>query len=711
MKLWGRSPFSNGQNPPPIKTNPVKEPVSTHASENPVLKSQQEEEIRMYQQRSLYYQMMQQQMLQDQQSLIRQQLQTQTSQSQPEGFNLLSPQQQQQLLLQLLISKQLQQRSSTSALDNPGSNDMQKVLSKLAAASHPPAGLWPNIPRPEPSIWDMDNRSQSEPIQQNTAAIISNIEELQRREEERKAKEQRVLEERRLAEAESLRKAEEERLELQRQEEIKRKLEMIRQEEERRKKEELLRQEEERQILEELRLHKEKVEEEQKKKENEHQRRLEELRKQEKLRKEEEQRKRDEEVQQKLRQMEEKRLLDIRKLEEKKKEELERKKELERQRAIEKQNEYERELEENRKKIQEIKNRHQSSATAWGSTTASNANAAPSLVEIRKVQEEREHRERIEKQKLMMQQQMALIQQQQQQMKNNLTWANNSQVKGQEPQIKSLAEIQKEEERVSKQQLEQAKQNKSVANNLPVKTAGVWGNSTNQLTWSSAENHKSENFTTGFWDEPNIKAPAAKKSAESAFPVLGNQSKAQKKTSNSSNKSKSRSKKEEENVLKLFEPQKTSELDDLTKWCYEVLSNRNNTVHVPTFIGFIKDVESPYEVEDYVKYFLGESKELKDFAKQYLERRSKQRNQVNNTNHEENMWGPAPAIMPNQIKVLNDESAKSNSTCKKKKKGKMQKLDNSVLGFTVHADPTRINVGEIDHVDREYLLIFVYSKL
>ncbi|KAG1714710.1 GRB10-interacting GYF protein 2 [Nymphon striatum] len=148
-------------------TNPVKEPVSTHASENPVLKSQQEEEIRMYQQRSLYYQMMQQQMLQDQQ----QQLQTQTSQSQPEGFNLLSPQQQQQLLLQLLISKQLQQRSSTSALDNPGSNDMQKVLSKLAAASHPPAGLWPNIPRPEPSIWDMDN---SITIRTNPAKYSSN---------------------------------------------------------------------------------------------------------------------------------------------------------------------------------------------------------------------------------------------------------------------------------------------------------------------------------------------------------------------------------------------------------------------------------------------------------------------------------------------------------------------------------------------------------
>lgn len=42
---------------------------------------------------------------------------------------------------------------------------------------------------------------------------------------------------------------------------------------------------------------------------------------------------------------------------------------------------------------------------------------------------------------------------------------------------------------------------------------------------------------------------------------------------------------------------------------------------VPTFVGFLKDIESPYEVKDYVKCYLGESKDSSDFARQFLERR------------------------------------------------------------------------------------------
>lgn len=42
---------------------------------------------------------------------------------------------------------------------------------------------------------------------------------------------------------------------------------------------------------------------------------------------------------------------------------------------------------------------------------------------------------------------------------------------------------------------------------------------------------------------------------------------------------------------------------------------------MPTFVGFLKDIESPYEVKDYVKCYLGESKDTSDFARQFLERR------------------------------------------------------------------------------------------
>lgn len=45
---------------------------------------------------------------------------------------------------------------------------------------------------------------------------------------------------------------------------------------------------------------------------------------------------------------------------------------------------------------------------------------------------------------------------------------------------------------------------------------------------------------------------------------------------------------------------------------------------VPTFASFLKEVDSPYEVHDYVRAYLGDTSQAKDFAKQFLERRAKQ---------------------------------------------------------------------------------------
>lgn len=42
---------------------------------------------------------------------------------------------------------------------------------------------------------------------------------------------------------------------------------------------------------------------------------------------------------------------------------------------------------------------------------------------------------------------------------------------------------------------------------------------------------------------------------------------------------------------------------------------------VPTFIGFLKEIESPKEVKDYVKLYIGEGKQAINFANQYLEKR------------------------------------------------------------------------------------------
>lgn len=78
---------------------------------------------------------------------------------------------------------------------------------------------------------------------------------------------------------------------------------------------------------------------------------------------------------------------------------------------------------------------------------------------------------------------------------------------------------------------------------------------------------------------------------------------------------------------------------------------------MPTFATFLQDIESPYEVKDYIKGYLGESRECAEFAKQFLERRCKYKNQQRaQYAHIDDMCSPAPAINPSnefqEVKVF-----------------------------------------------------------
>uniref|UniRef100_A0A7N6FBI8 GYF domain-containing protein n=1 Tax=Anabas testudineus TaxID=64144 RepID=A0A7N6FBI8_ANATE len=83
---------------------------------------------------------------------------------------------------------------------------------------------------------------------------------------------------------------------------------------------------------------------------------------------------------------------------------------------------------------------------------------------------------------------------------------------------------------------------------------------------------------------------------------------------------------EEEKLLKLFQGVNKSQQDTFMQWCEQTLHTLNtaNNLDVPTFASFLKEVDSPYEVHDYVRAYLGDTPEAKDFAKQFLERRAKQ---------------------------------------------------------------------------------------
>ena len=79
---------------------------------------------------------------------------------------------------------------------------------------------------------------------------------------------------------------------------------------------------------------------------------------------------------------------------------------------------------------------------------------------------------------------------------------------------------------------------------------------------------------------------------------------------------------------------------------------------------------------------------------------------------QDSIWGPAPAVNPHiQTRATNNSSAGggdggesgSGSAASKgknrKKKQRMQKVDGSILGFTVHSDPNRKNAaGELESI-------------
>ncbi|XP_050339543.1 GIGYF family protein Gyf isoform X1 [Bactrocera neohumeralis] len=130
-------------------------------------------------------------------------------------------------------------------------------------------------------------------------------------------------------------------------------------------------------------------------------------------------------------------------------------------------------------------------------------------------------------------------------------------------------------------------------------------------------------------------------------------------------------------------------------WCTKSLNNMNTKLDVPTFVTFLRDLESPYEVRDYIRMYLGENKESTDFGKQFLERRSKYKNLQRAQNaHNDDMCKPAPAITPS-----GNDTSDNKGKQKKVKKNKMTKLDARILGFSVTAAEGRTNVGDRVYVD------------
>ncbi|XP_051280473.1 GRB10-interacting GYF protein 2 isoform X2 [Dicentrarchus labrax] len=730
MKIWGRVPFAPGPAPPPLQGDGDQER----------LKRQQElTALNLYQLQQLQYQYLLRY------ARLRQQYAQALAQQKAAALNSAPLQQQQQhqqqinLLLQQYQALKLRASESllppvTRSLSVPDSGSVWEMQNPSSQVS-----CTPNIQQAAPSTWDgssvwdlpIDSMAQAPTIEQMQQLEKSKSAklELERREAEMRAKREEVERERleealRARQEEERKRLEEEKLARQKQEEaLRRQREQEEAQRRQKEEEERLAQEEALRRLEERR----REEEERKKRE-------------EFLRKQEEERRKQEELEVLRRREEEKRAdeeaaaaaaaaaLAQQQEEEQKRREQEAQRQQELQRQRQQQQEALRRLQQQQQQ-QQLAQMKLPSSSKWGQQSATAINQtqnALSLAEIQKLEEERERQAREEHRrqqqellKLQQQQAMQLAQQPQAKLSG---WGS---VAKQPAITKSLLEIQREEAQQMKQRKEQQppQQHPIVTQQIrpqtrtPSLSNSVWGsvNTSSCTNWGSDSSSiwgDTHNSNMGFWDE------AVKEAVQQPpQPKKGSTQKNNKGNANLSNSLSGRPNKkveEEEKLLKLFQGVSKSQQDTFMQWCEQTLHTLNtaNNLDVPTFASFLKEVDSPYEVHDYVRAYLGDTPEAKDFAKQFLERRAKQNanqqkpapqiQQQALKQQQESVWGgtgSSSLYQSNHTSGQQQQRFETVTSGKKKKKQKMVRADPSLLGFSVNASSERLNMGEIETLE------------
>ncbi|XP_025082819.1 GRB10-interacting GYF protein 2-like isoform X1 [Pomacea canaliculata] len=642
-----------------------------------------------------------------------------------------------------LPSPSFQRSISQPAASTERQGDMTSIWGTVSTA-----GAWSQ----PGSVWDLENDGASslpkadiadiEKLRQEKETELARLAEEERRRQEEIQKQQEELrrqqEELQREREQVLREKEE--LERQKQMELQRLEEARRQHEERQRLEEVRRQHEEEQKRRELEEaekrrwaeeeEKKRLHEEQRRKEEE-KKRLEEVRWQEDKRKQEElRRKADEE-------------LALQEL--KRQEEMRQQEEAERQRQQmeiqKKQQEFQKQQQEALRRLQQQQREQladiQLPPTAnWARQQQQAGGPQQSLTEIQQEEQKRQQQLELKRQQMLRLQAEQLAQQQlqhQHQQQQQKSWASSAAVP-QSARIKTLAEIQEEQakqlqeeqEKITQQQQhhQQQQQQQQQTKNMGLSMAAVWGSgepkfNLGSAAWGGGSVWGSETSMSLWGSSYNSTQPTpvssnasvAKKSGKestsqsSDFPALINRKSSSKSQSNNKPQP-TKAMKEEEAVQRLFQ-QPAQKKDDFTVWCEAFLQGMDVTVDIETFVSFLQAVESPYEVHDYVRNYLGEGKDAKEFAKQFLEKRSQFKNKarMEKRQEEESIWGPAPAVTPREARRLPqqaplEQNHGDGSKAKNKKKKKMQKMDGSnLLSFTVEKDPNRKNAGEIASLD------------
>ncbi|XP_023646239.1 GRB10-interacting GYF protein 1 isoform X3 [Paramormyrops kingsleyae] len=284
----------------------------------------------------------------------------------------------------------------------------------------------------------------------------------------------------------------------------------------------------------------------------------------------------------------------------------------------------------------------------------------------------------------------------------------------------SVLELQQEAERqLLKQQRAQQQQRErhggmSLGNPGVSALGGQWSDGPGGLWASSGMEAKSSGSSLGLWDEAvksqaslrNMGLKTSRSSPSLSEPYLLNR---RKRTE------------EEDKLLKLLQGMKPQ--DGFTTWCEQMLhalnTSANNTTSsfdVATIVAYLKEVESPYDVLDFIRSYLGDTVEAKEFAKQFLERRAKQK--ANHQRQQQQLSKEVAGLTMNF--PIQDSMRGVNPTLQsmfqaahmgkggvydgqgskmKKKQSMMLHSDPSILGYSFHSAGDRLSVSEMEMVE------------
>lgn len=176
-----------------------------------------------------------------------------------------------------------------------------------------------------------------------------------------------------------------------------------------------------------------------------------------------------------------------------------------------------------------------------------------------------------------------------------------------------MAEIQAEEGRQERERLEREKREKRARQKeLGLAQASVWGSASTNLSWANkTSSFNSGQQPSGFWDTNNDppmqqqqqqeqhhqqQQPPPQLFQQQQPPQQQQQQLQQQQNQKKKNKNNANKAKEENKVAAIFKESKAKPANDFEAWCTTALDKLGPQVDIPTFLSFLNDVESPYEV-------------------------------------------------------------------------------------------------------------------